>query len=76
MCIQKLWTVCYGITPPVTNTDQIIPPVLVELSVTKAEQLSGEVQRRVEEPIEKHQPKQVIGNLEKGTKQNKSEGVI
>lgn len=46
---------------------QNVPPVLVELSVTKAEQLSGEVQRRVEEPIEKHQPEQMVWNLEEAT---------
>ncbi len=43
-----------------------LPPVLVELSVSKAQQLSSEVHRRVEEPVEKHQPQQVIRNLEKG----------
>lgn len=47
------------------NTDKNLPPVFVKLSVTKAQQLSCEVQRWVEEPIEKHQPKQVIRNLER-----------
>lgn len=46
---------------------QNIPPVLVELSVSKAEQLSCEVQGRVEEPIEKHQPEQMVRNLEEET---------
>lgn len=44
---------------------QNLPPVLVELSVSKAKQLSCEVQRRVEEPVEKHQPQQVIWDLKK-----------
>lgn len=47
------------------NTDTHLPPVLVKLSVPKVEQLSGEVHRRVEERVEKHQPQQVIRNLEK-----------
>lgn len=51
-----------------TNTHTYLPPVFVELSVSKAEKLSGEVHRRVEEPVEKHQPQQVIRDLGAGTK--------
>jgi len=42
-----------------------LPPVPVKLSVSKAQQLSHEVQRGVEEPVEKHQPQQVIRNLKR-----------
>lgn len=39
------------------------PPVVVELPVTEAKQLRHEVHGRVEEPVEKHQPQQVVGDL-------------
>lgn len=55
-----------GLYKSTVNAHRNIPPVHVELSVSKAQQLSYEVQRGVKEPVEKHQPQQVIRNLEKG----------
>lgn len=39
------------------------PPVVVELPVTEAQQLGREVHGWVKEPVEKHQPQQVVGDL-------------
>lgn len=48
---------------PPTNTRVNAPPVVVELPVTEAQQLGREVHGRVKEPVEEHQPQQVVGDL-------------
>lgn len=58
------------------HTRRNLPPVIIELSVSKAQQLSGEVHRRVEEPVEKHQPQQVVRNLKKKNKIRHLRGTV
>jgi len=39
------------------------PPVLVESAITKAQQLSNDVQTGMEHPVEKYQPEKMIWQL-------------
>lgn len=60
-------TVCWAcvclvihMTPPRSDS----PPVFVELSVSKLQQLCHKVQRRVEKPVEEDQPYEMVRDLE------------
>jgi len=47
------------------------PPVLVESSITKAQQFGNDVQTGMKHPVEKYQPKKMIRHLTVAeTKQN------
>jgi len=51
-------------TCSILNTVHVYkPPILVESAVTKAQQLSNDVQAGMEHPVEKYQPQEMIRHL-------------